>query len=120
MSLKDTIDYGNMQFISLSLGTGIDSSVYLIARYLEEKRRGMSIQEALFKAWDTTGMSVIFSGTALVLAYVPLLFVKTYWAYLALGSAQILALNMIGSLVIMPLMFGIFKPKFLNGKEVGK
>ena len=120
MSLKDTIDYGNMQFISLSLGTGVDSSVYLIARYLEEKRKGMSIQEALFKAWDTTGMSVIFSGTALVLAYVPLLFVKTYWAYLALGSAEILALNMIGSLVIMPFMFGIFKPRFLHGKEVRK
>lgn len=39
MSFKDTIDYGNMQFISLSLGTGVDSSVYLIARYFEEKGR---------------------------------------------------------------------------------
>ena len=77
----------------------------------------MSIRDALFKAWETTGMSVIYSGTALVLAYVPLLFVKTYWAYLALGSAEILALNMIGSLVIMPFMFGIFKPRFLHGKE---
>jgi hypothetical protein len=64
-------------------------------------------------------MSVIIQNS-LVLAYVPLLFVKTYWAYLALGSAEILALNMIGSLVIMPLMLGIFRPRFLNGKEVKK
>ncbi len=117
MSGKNTIDYGSMQFISLSIGTGIDSSVYLIARYLEEKRNGTTITEALFRTWSTTGVAVVFSGTALVLAYVPLIFVKTYWAYLALGSAEILTLNIIGSLIIMPLMLGIFKPRFLRGGE---
>lgn len=80
----------------------------------------MTVTQALFKTWGTTGMSVIFSGIALVAAYLPLLFVKTYWAYLALGSAEILTLNIIGSLVIMPLLLGIFKPRFLRGKEVRK
>jgi hypothetical protein len=119
MSGKKLIDYGDQQFISLTLGTGIDASIYLIARYLEEVRKNNNdILAAVGRAWETTGTAVVYSSIALVVGYIPLMFVQTYWAYIAMGSAMTLFYNLVAALFVMPAMMAIFRPKFMMGKGV--
>lgn len=113
MSFKDVIDYNNQQFISLCLGVGIDANVYLIFRYFEEHANLKNAALAMERAWTTTGKAVLYSALSLSLAYIPLCFVKTFWAYLGFGSLQVLLLNSFASLLILPVILGVFRPKFL-------
>jgi len=115
MSKKDVIDYNAQQFISLCLGVGIDANVYLLFRYFEElKLTGGDMLKAMENAWTSTGKGVLYSALSLSLAYIPLIFVKTFWGYLGLGSFEILILNAIGSLFILPIILGVFRPKFMQ------
>lgn len=113
MSGKDVIDYNAQQFISLCLGVGIDANVYLVFRYFEEMAKSKDAAAAMERAWTTTGKAVLYSALSLSLAYIPLCFVKTFWAYLGWGSLMILLLNSFASLVILPVILGVFKPKFM-------
>ncbi|MFH0813459.1 MAG: MMPL family transporter [Pseudomonadota bacterium] len=113
MSGKDVIDYNAQQFISLCLGVGIDANVYLLFRYFEELKRVGNMSKAMENAWTSTGKAVMYSALSLSLAYIPLICVKTFWGYLGLGSFEILILNMLGSLFVLPIILGVFKPKFL-------
>ena len=118
MSGKDVIDYNNQQFISLSLGVGIDANIYLLFRYFEELRKNKNnVIAAIEKTWTSTGKAVLYSSLALSLAFIPLVCVKTFWAYLGLGSLLTLCANSLGALVVLPVILGVFKPGFLRLKE---
>ena len=117
MSHKDVLDYNAQQFISLCLGVGVDANVYLLFRYFEEYALVKDMQKAIENAWTSTGKAVLFSGLALSIAYAPLFFTNTFWAYLGLGSFEMLMLNLFGSLYILPLLLGVFRPKFLTSDE---
>jgi hypothetical protein len=118
MSGKDVLDYNAQQFISLCLGVGVDANVYLLFRYYEEYALTKNMQKAIENAWTSTGKAVLFSGLALSIAYIPLFFTNTFWAYLGLGSFEMLMLNLLGSLYLLPLLLGVFRPKFLHSEEV--
>jgi predicted RND superfamily exporter protein len=118
MSFKDVVDYNAQQFISLCLGVGIDANVYLLFRYFEEMAKSKDAAAAMERAWTTTGKAVLYSALSLSLAYIPLCFVKTFWAYLGWGSLMILLLNSFASLVILPTILGVFRPKFLFRSDI--
>ncbi len=120
MSGKDVIDYNAQQFISLCLGVGIDANVYLLFRYFEEFKLTRDMEQAMENAWTSTGKAVLFSALSLSLAYIPLICVKTFWGYLGLGSFEILILNAVGSLFVLPIILGVFRPKFMHSEEVIK
>jgi hypothetical protein len=120
MSGKDVIDYNAQQFISLCLGVGIDANVYLLFRYYEEYGITRNMEKAMENAWTSTGKAVLFSALSLSLAYIPLILVKTFWGYLGLGSFEILILNAVGSLFILPIILGVFRPKFLTEEVIKK
>ena len=120
MSGKDVIDYNAQQFISLCLGVGIDANVYLLFRYFEEFKLTRNMEQAMENAWTSTGKAVLFSALSLSLAYIPLICVKTFWGYLGLGSFEILILNAFGSLFVLPIILGVFRPKFMHSEEVIK
>jgi uncharacterized protein len=120
MSGKDVIDYNAQQFISLCLGVGIDANVYLLFRYFEEFKITRDMEQAMENAWTSTGKAVLFSALSLSLAYIPLICVKTFWGYLGLGSFEILILNACGSLFVLPIILGVFRPKFMHSEEVIK
>lgn len=118
MSAKDVVDYNAQQFISLCLGVGIDANVYLLFRYFEEMAKSKDAAAAMERAWTTTGKAVLYSALSLSLAYIPLCFVKTFWAYLGWGSLMILLLNSFASLVILPTILGVFRPRFLFRSDI--
>jgi len=58
---------------SLVVGTGINYSIILIARYLEERKAGFIPREALINAIASTGLATLLASSTTAVAFVSLL-----------------------------------------------
>jgi RND superfamily putative drug exporter len=73
----------------LGLAVGIDYSLFVIARYREERRRGFGKIGAIELAGGTASKAVLFSGTTVVLALAGMFFVPLS-VFQSIGVAAIL------------------------------
>ena len=87
----------------MGLATGIDYSLFIVSRYREERRRGLSDLDAITVAGGTASRAVLFSGLTVVLALLGLLLVPTN-VFVSLGAGAILVVSMsvLAALTLLP------------------
>ncbi len=87
----------------IGLAVGIDYSLFIVSRYREERRRGLSPREATITAAATSGRAVLFSGTVVVFALVGMLFVpETTFRSLGTGAILVVIAALAASLTLLP------------------
>ena len=64
----ELIFFVTMIITMIGLAVGIDYSLLIVSRFREELSRGLDKHEAVAKAGDTAGRTVLFSGTTVVIA----------------------------------------------------
>ncbi|MEP7159368.1 MAG: MMPL family transporter, partial [Chloroflexota bacterium] len=91
----------------LGLGLAIDYSLFMVSRFREELRRGREVGEAVEVAVATAGKAVTFSGIAVAIGLLGLLF---------FASSAISSIGIAGSLVVLSsVVFGLtFLPALLG------
>ena len=77
----------NMIFM-IGLAVGIDYSLFIVARYREERRSGLEKVDAIGKAGSTATRAVSFSGMAVVLGLIGMLLVSSN-VFIAIGFGAI-------------------------------
>lgn len=111
------LNINTLPIISVGVGVGIDYGVYLLSRLCEEYR---AIGEYSFATADktirTTGKAIFFTSAAMIAGVIFWYFLSSmrFQAEMGLLLAIIMFLNMIGSLVLVPSLVYVFKPKFLG------
>lgn len=87
----------------MGLAVGIDYSLFVIERYREEHRNGLTVGDAIARAGSTASRAVLFSGLTVVLAVTGLFLVPTdlFWS-LAIGSCLVVAVAVLASLTLLP------------------
>jgi RND superfamily putative drug exporter len=87
----------------MGLAVGIDYSLFIIERFREERRAGLSVDEAIARSGATASRAVLFSGVTVVLAITGLFFVPTdlFWS-LAIGAALVVTVAVLVSLTLLP------------------
>ena len=68
----------------IGLAVGIDYSLFIVARYREERARGQEKIDAIARAGGTAGRAVLFSGMIVVIALIGMLLVP-FNVFIALG-----------------------------------
>jgi len=107
-----------LPLVSLSEGLGINYGIYILARLFDEmKEKKRTYKNILKFALVTSGKAVFFSGTIVSLGifvwvFSPILFQARLGASLCLS----LVLNMVTSLVMVPVLVWWIKPRFLFGR----
>ena len=86
----ELIFFVNMMITMIGLAVGIDYSLLIVSRFREEMSRGLGKREAVERAGDTAGRTVLFSGTTVVLALIGMLIVPVS-SFQSLGLGAILA-----------------------------
>ncbi|MEP7378820.1 MAG: MMPL family transporter [Chloroflexota bacterium] len=91
----------------LGLALAIDYSLFLVSRFREEMRRGRPVGEAVEVAVGTAGKAVTFSGIAVAIGLLGLLFFE---------SSAISSIGIAGSLVVLcSVLYGLtFLPALLG------
>ena len=97
--------------ILLGLGLSIDYSFLIVNRFREELKT-KDVPEALVTTMSTAGKAVAFSGVAVAISLLGLLFFPmNFLQSMGLGGTMVTALAAIGALTVLPAILAILGPK---------
>jgi putative drug exporter of the RND superfamily len=92
----------------IGLGTSIDYSLFVVARFREELAAGASREDALARSMATAGRAVVFSGLTVAIGLAGLLFFEgTFLASLGLAGAIVVAVAVVYALTFLPALLAI-------------
>ncbi len=92
----------------LGLGVGIDYSLLVLNRYMQERASGAETLEAVSASVATAGRAVIFAGMTICIAVISLLvFGVPYLSALGLTSAMFVILAVLATLTLLPALIAI-------------
>ena len=97
----------NMIFM-IGLAVGIDYSLFIIARYREERRGGLEKLDAISKSAATATRTVSFSGMAVVLGLAGMLLVPSnVFITIGLGAIFVVVAAVIASTTLLPAVLSL-------------
>jgi uncharacterized membrane protein YdfJ with MMPL/SSD domain len=97
----------NMIFM-IGLAVGIDYSLFVVARYREERRHGKEKLEAIGRTGATASRAVFFSGVTVILALLGLFIVPTtIFRALASGAIFVTLFAILGALTLLPAVLSL-------------
>jgi hypothetical protein len=101
---------------ALSIGRGVDYSIYVATRIREElqSNQDKTLAEATQRALVTSGKAVFFTGATIAIGALTWVFsdIRLH-ARLGLTLGSLTLLNMVGALILLPLFLRIFNPSFI-------
>ncbi|PPD58547.1 MMPL family transporter [Dehalogenimonas etheniformans] len=92
----------------MGLAVGIDYSLFIVSRYREERKKGLSKVEAIAVTSRTANKAIFFSGMTVVLALVGLLiFPLSIFQSMGLGSIMVVVAAVLASMTILPAIISL-------------
>ena len=100
-------DFATTLGAMIGLGVGIDYALFIVTRYREGTRAGMSAHRATVQAIDTAGRAVLFAGLTVVISLLGMFVMGLAFINgLATGAAVTVLITMIASLTLLPALIG--------------
>ena len=110
--------YNNIPFFvtnfitMIGLAVGIDYALFIVARYKEERSKGLAVEEAIARSGATANRAVFFSGMIVVIALVGMLIVPTTIFFgMALGAILVVLVTVLASLTFLPALLRLLGDK---------
>ena len=105
----------------IGIGVAIDYSLFILARYREERGAGLSKREARAKSLSTSGLAVTFSGLAVIISLAGLWMVDNQaLRSMALGAMTVVAVSILTATTLLPALIAMLGDRVLPGGIVGK
>ena len=103
----------------LGLALAIDYSLFLVSRFREELRRGRDVGDAVQIAVGTAGKAVTFSGIAVAIGLLGLLFfVSPAISSIGIAGSLVVLSSVIFGLTFLPAVLGMLGPR-VNALSLG-
>jgi predicted RND superfamily exporter protein len=108
------LDIGTATISAMAVGIGADYAVYFLFRLREELAAGETLQEAVERTLETSGMAILFVSSAIAAGYLTLCF-SGFGYHIRLGTlvALAMAVSSAGSLTVLPALVLVIRPSFL-------
>ncbi|MBI4695686.1 MAG: MMPL family transporter [Gammaproteobacteria bacterium] len=105
----------------MGVGVGIDYGIYLLSRICEEyAAHDHDVKLAITAALTTTGKAIMFTATIMLLGILPWYFLSDlkFMADMGILLVAIMLINMVLSLVVLPLLVWFVNPKFMAREDL--
>lgn len=113
------LDVNSLIVAAIGVGVGIDYGIYLLSRICEELQRQHGAADvrwaaAIRGALATTGRAILFTASIMILGILPwtLMSELKFVADMGLLLIAIMAINMVLSLIVLPLLAWWIRPAF--------
>lgn len=104
--------------ILIGLGVGVDYGLFVISRHRSGIKAGMSYEDAVAQAVNTSGRTVLFAGATVCVALLGQLALGVSLLNgMSIAAAVTVALTMAASLTFLPAMLGFLGSKALSRRE---
>jgi len=105
----------------IGIGVAIDYSLFILARYREERARGLEPDAAQAQALSTSGLAVAFSGLAVIVSLAGLWMVDNQaLRSMALGAMTVVAVSILTATTLLPALIAMLGDRVLPGGIVAK
>ena len=100
------------------IGVGVDYALFIVTRHRRNLLKGMSVEDSIALAVNTSGRAVLFAGTTVCIAMLGLIALGVSFFYgMAIGVAVAVSLTMVASLTLLPALLGFLGLKVLPRKQ---
>ncbi len=100
-------DFATTLGAMIGIGVGIDYALFIVTRYREGTKAGMSPHLATMTALDTAGRAVVFAGLTVVISLLGMYVIGlAFISGLATGAALTVAVTMLASITLLPALIG--------------
>jgi uncharacterized protein len=112
------ININTLPVVTVGVGFGIDYSIYIVSRIIEELAAGHDLKDSTYTALVTSGKAVAFTALTLVAS---VLF--WYWSSIRFDAEMGLLLavwmfvSMLGAMTILPVLIVTFDPAFIRREK---
>jgi putative drug exporter of the RND superfamily len=97
---------------ALGLGLAIDYSLFVVSRYREELRTGVSSDQAVIRAVSTAGRTVLFSGVTVAASLAALLVFPMYFLRsFAYAGMAVVAVSALATVTTLPAVLAALGPR---------
>ncbi len=105
----------------IGIGVAIDYSLFILARYREEREAGRDKDQARAEALATSGLAVSFSGLAVIISLAGLWMVDNQaLRSMALGAMTVVAISILTATTLLPALIAMLGDRVLPGGIVGR
>ena len=105
----------------IGIGVAIDYSLFILARYREERQKGLGRDEARARALSTSGLAVSFSGLAVIVSLAGLWMVDNQaLRSMALGAMTVVAVSILTATTLLPALIAMLGDRVMPGGIVGR
>ncbi len=102
----------------IGLGVGIDYALFIVTRSRQGLRRGLSVEDAIVTAIDTSGRAVLFAGSTVCIALLGMLALRlSFLNGVAVSATVTVAITMFASLTLLPSLLAFQKHRVLSRRE---
>jgi RND superfamily putative drug exporter len=102
----------------IGLGVGIDYALFIVTRHRTGLRAGMTVEESVVKAIDTSGRAVLFAGATVVIALCGMFVLGlSFLNGLAIASATTVVATVLAAITLLPAMLGFLGMRTLSRRE---
>ena len=100
-----------MMVSMIGMAVGIDYSLLVVSRFREEMRRGLGTLEAVIRAGETAGVTVMFSGVTTVVSLCGMLIVPAaFFRSLGIGAILVVMVALGATLTLLPAVLALLGP----------
>ncbi len=93
--------------IMIGLGVGIDYALFIITRYRDALRQGLSYEDATVEAMDTAGRAVLFAGITVMISVLGMWLMNLKFIQgLAVGASLTVFAVLLASMTLLPALLG--------------
>ncbi len=108
----DLVFFVTLMITMIGLAVGIDYSLFIISRFREEMDRGLSVEDAVARAGETAGRTVLFSGLTVVIALCGMFIMPmSFFQSLGVGAILVVVIEMAATLTLLPAILALLGPK---------
>ncbi len=105
----------------IGIGVAIDYSLFILARYREERRAGHEPDDARAQALATSGLAVTFSGLAVIISLAGLWMVDNQaLRSMALGAMTVVAVSILTATTLLPALIALLGDRLMPGGLVAR
>jgi uncharacterized membrane protein YdfJ with MMPL/SSD domain len=105
----------------IGIGVAIDYSLFILARYREEREAGKSQDDARAEALATSGLAVTFSGLAVIISLAGLWMVDNQaLRSMALGAMTVVAVSILTATTLLPALIAVLGDRVMPGGIVAR
>jgi RND superfamily putative drug exporter len=102
----------------IGLGVGIDYALFIVTRCRQGIKRGMSSEDAIVTAINTSGRAVLFAGSTVCIALLGMLILQlSFLNGVAIAASLTVLITMFASLTLLPSLLGFWGTHILSRRE---